>query len=85
MGLSLVNSFLVVFVVVLLPISVVLVVLTLMLTGGWRSDAHDVYKRANFAPSDRCAASMHDNSDDTSHFLCSWGPKTLVRLLCVVS
>jgi hypothetical protein len=34
------------------------------LTGGWRSDAHDVYKRANFAPSDRCAASMHDNSAD---------------------
>jgi hypothetical protein len=35
------------------------------LTGGWRSDAHDVYKRANFAPSDRCAASMRDNSDLT--------------------
>ena len=37
------------------------------LTGGWRSDAHDAYKRANFAPSDRCAASMHNAlADDLS-------------------
>jgi hypothetical protein len=32
------------------------------LTGGWRSDAHDVYKRANFAPSDRCAVAMHSTT-----------------------
>jgi hypothetical protein len=32
------------------------------LTGGWRSNAHDVYKRANFAPSDRCAVAMHSTT-----------------------
>ncbi len=48
--------------------SVVPVALTLMLSllvdDVYKRDAHDVYKRANFAPSDRCAASMHDNSAD---------------------
>jgi hypothetical protein len=34
------------------------------LTGGWRSDAHDVYKRANFAASDRCALAMHSLQAD---------------------
>lgn len=35
------------------------------LTGGWRSDAHDVYKRANFAASDRCAMAMHNAQPDS--------------------
>ena len=34
------------------------------LTGGWRSDAHEAYKRANFAPSDRCATDMHNTRAD---------------------
>jgi hypothetical protein len=35
------------------------------LTGGWRSDAHNAYKRANFAASDRCALAMHNAVPDS--------------------
>lgn len=35
------------------------------LTGGWRSDAYDVYKRSNFAASDRCAVAVHSTIPDS--------------------
>jgi hypothetical protein len=35
------------------------------LTGGWRSDAHNAYKRANFAASDRCVSAMHNTAPDS--------------------
>lgn len=35
------------------------------LTSGWRSDAHNLYKQANLAASDRCALAMHNALTDS--------------------